>query len=86
MWRSGRDSKAHVNATATTTERDALIGSGEVHDKAGYGVDRDRDEPLQADAVGAALAAAMLAWCKDKDRSAMRRVLLELLLAFDEKK
>jgi len=52
---------------------------------ASHGVDRGRNEPSHADAIGAALASAMLAWCNDRDPKAMRRVLLELLLALDEK-
>jgi hypothetical protein len=43
----------------------------------------ERNEPLHADMIGAALASAMLAWCNDRDPKAMRRLLLELLLALD---
>jgi hypothetical protein len=52
---------------------------------AAHGVDRVGNEPSHADAIGAALASAMLAWCNDRDPKAMRRVLLELLLALDAK-
>lgn len=56
----------------------------EREDTASHGVDRDRDEPLHADAIGPALASAMVAWCNDRDPRAMRRALLELLLPLDE--
>lgn len=51
---------------------------------ASQGIDRGPNGPSHGDAIGAGLAAAMLAWCNDRDPKTMRRVLLELLLALDE--
>ena len=50
-----------------------------------HGVDRGGNESSHGDAIGAAIASAMLAWCNERDRKAMRRMLLELLLELDEK-
>jgi hypothetical protein len=61
-----------------------VSSSGKGESTAARSVDRERDEPLHAVAIGAALASAMLAWCNNRDPKAMRRVLLELVLALDE--
>jgi hypothetical protein len=83
--RSGRDSNAQENQDLSVTGCDGVTSTEEREDTASCDVDRGRSEPSHADAIGAALASAMLAWCNDRDPKAMRRVLLELLLALDEK-
>jgi hypothetical protein len=59
--------------------------SGDDLDAEMRGVSRERDASLHVDAIGAALASAMLAWCNARDHRALRRVLLELLLLLDER-
>ncbi|MFT3693989.1 MAG: hypothetical protein QM831_12670 [Kofleriaceae bacterium] len=83
-WRSGRDSKAQEDQDLSVTGCDGVTSSNIDVDVGPHGVDQPRNESSRSDTIGGLLAAAMLAWFNDRDAKAMRRVLLELLLALEQ--